>query len=357
MKRLPTLVSYPVFAALSLCAWIASPYAAETAPKSHPTVHTDKGDVRGLASADHREFLGIPFAAPPVGNLRFAPPQPHRPWNDPLDATKSKSSCPQLASAFGAMPSDKEDCLYLNIYAPAKVDGPLPVFFWIHGGGFFDGGGSSPVYSGVNVVKKGKVIVVSTNYRLNAFGFLAASALSNRSQSRFRKLRTPGSAGRAAMGAEQYRELRRRSAQGHDRRRVGWRSFSFGSSAFIREQGTVPGSDRREHDRNRPGAVQAAYAHRGGVERRSVRRAGGMRKPGRSGQVPEIFAGPGAARKDRDSRAGRAAMGSGARRRGADAAAGGRVCLGPVQPGSDHQRHQQNRGAVLSGARDSRSAA
>ena len=178
MKSLPRLVSYLVFAALSLCAWIASPYAAETAPTSHPTVHTDKGDVRGSASAGHREFLGVPFAAPPVGDLRFAPPQPHQAWNGTLDATKSKSSCPQLPSAFGAMASDQEDCLYLNIYTPAKAAGPLPVFFWIHGGGFSYGVASSPVYNGVNIAKKGKVVVVSTNYRLNAFGFLAASALS-----------------------------------------------------------------------------------------------------------------------------------------------------------------------------------
>jgi para-nitrobenzyl esterase len=170
-----------VLALVSLCVWTASTYAAESAA-SNPVVHTDNGDVRGSAFSDHREFLGIPFAAPPVGELRFAPPSPAPPWAGVLDATGTKSSCPQLPQPLGGMPSDNEDCLYLNIYTPAKIAGPRPVFFWIHGGGFYYGSGSSRLYNGARLAQQGNVIVVTINYRLNVFGFLASSALSKANQ-------------------------------------------------------------------------------------------------------------------------------------------------------------------------------
>src|SRR5579863_535487 len=179
MKRSLRIMSHAMIAILTVFGWSTSPAFAE-APASHPVVHTDKGDVRGSAFADHVEFLGVPFAAPPVGDLRFAPPREHQAWTGALDATVPKSSSPQLPEPFGGSPSENEDCLYLNIYTPTKTGGRLlPVFFWIHGGGFTYGNGASPAYNGTNIAKKGGVVVVSTNYRLNVFGFLAASALSS----------------------------------------------------------------------------------------------------------------------------------------------------------------------------------
>lgn len=166
-------------AIVTMCVWAGAPDAAEELAVSHPVIHTDKGDVKGAGFADHREFLGIPFAAPPVDNLRFAPPREAEPWSGAREALKFSANCPQNKGPIGAMASNNEDCLYLNVYTPAKAGKHLPVFFWIYGGGFFYGGAGSPLYRGVNLSRKG-VIVVTANYRLNAFGFLAASALSKR---------------------------------------------------------------------------------------------------------------------------------------------------------------------------------
>jgi len=138
-------------------------------------VFTLSGAVRGTVSpAGVREFLGIPYAAPPVGNLRWRPPLPHAPWFAPLEATQFANHCPQPPSPFG-IASVTEDCLFLNVFTPGSGDffRPHPVMVWIHGGALVFG--ESNDYDPTALVRDG-VIVVTINYRLGALGFLAHSA-------------------------------------------------------------------------------------------------------------------------------------------------------------------------------------
>jgi len=137
-------------------------------------VQTDRGPVRGLVGEDVRTFQGIPYAAPPVGALRWQPPQPPERWRDPLDATMPRGICPQ-EPRFGAPGSTNEDCLYLNVTAPRQAHGRLPVMVWVHGGGFTSGAGS--FYNASKLAVEGGVLVVTINYRLGPVGFLALPAL------------------------------------------------------------------------------------------------------------------------------------------------------------------------------------
>ncbi len=144
---------------------------------SRPVVATAGGLLRGTTAAGTREFLGIPYAAPPVGNLRWQPPQPAARWTGVRAATSFAPHCPQTASPFGVA-STSEDCLYLNVYAPAGASWRnRPVMVWIHGGALVTG--ESDDYNPAALVKQG-VVVVSINYRLGALGFLADSSLASR---------------------------------------------------------------------------------------------------------------------------------------------------------------------------------
>ena len=129
-------------------------------------------------------FKGIPFAAAPVGPLRWKAPQPLKPWTGTLTATMFGPACMQdatFARIFGAPPETSEDCLYLNVWTPAKTAGDkLPVMVWIYGGGFVGGQTSVPMYDGSRLAEKG-VVLVSVAYRLGAFGFLAHPDLSRES--------------------------------------------------------------------------------------------------------------------------------------------------------------------------------
>ena len=141
-------------------------------------VGTDKGAVRGMYAGDAREFLGIPYAAPPVGALRWQPAQPAPRWSGIRAATTPGANCAQTGSlASGVITtSTAEDCLYLNVYTPASASHRArPVMVWIHGGGFTGGAGS--IYDGAVLAAKGNVIVVTINYRLSAFGFLDLPSL------------------------------------------------------------------------------------------------------------------------------------------------------------------------------------
>jgi para-nitrobenzyl esterase len=139
-------------------------------------VRTTGGAVRGTVTGDHRSFDGIPYAAPPVGPLRWAPPRPAEPWRGTRDATRPGNECPQTAGFLGDPPSTTEDCLYLNVTTPRGIGArKLPVMFWIHGGGFYSGAGS--LYGAGRLAEQGDVIVVTLNYRLGVFGFLAHPSL------------------------------------------------------------------------------------------------------------------------------------------------------------------------------------
>jgi para-nitrobenzyl esterase len=142
-----------------------------------PTAETGNGAVRGLADGVVDEFLGIPYAAPPVGALRWRPPQPAASWSGVRDATQFAPHCPQVAGPFGQA-STSEDCLFLNVFTPGhRQPGPgYPVMVWIHGGAFVSG--ESNDYDPTQLVEDG-VIVVTLNYRLGALGFLAHPALAD----------------------------------------------------------------------------------------------------------------------------------------------------------------------------------
>ena len=159
-------------AALALILASALPSATFAAPNDDPTVvQTDKGSVRGSGAGGVRTFLGIPFAAPPVGPLRFSAPRPAAPWTGVRDATQPAAECPQTGSSTQ---NTTEDCLYLNVWTPANAS-KLPVLVFIYGGGFTQGNGAA--YDGSWFAATGKIIVVTMNYRNGIFGFLANRAL------------------------------------------------------------------------------------------------------------------------------------------------------------------------------------
>jgi para-nitrobenzyl esterase len=143
---------------------------------SRLVVKTADGKLRGMADGAIDEFLGIPYAAPPVGLLRWRAPQPEAPWQGVRSATQFGAHCPQFGSPFG-LASMSESCLFLNVYAPARISRALPVMVWIHGGDLT--AGESNDYDPVGLVRDG-VIVVTISYRLGALGFLADPALATR---------------------------------------------------------------------------------------------------------------------------------------------------------------------------------
>ncbi|MDR2653645.1 MAG: carboxylesterase family protein [Prevotellaceae bacterium] len=138
------------------------------------TVKVDGGKIEGTLENDIYVFRGIPFAAPPVGDLRWKAPQPVTPWDGILKADNFAPSCPQITMIPGANQLElSEDCLYLNVWTPAKTtDEKLPVMVWIYGGGFAMGSASFPLYSGDELAKRG-IILVTVTYRVGALGFLA----------------------------------------------------------------------------------------------------------------------------------------------------------------------------------------
>ena len=142
-----------------------------------PIAGTASGAVRGLADGAVDEFLGIPYAAPPVGALRWRPPQPAASWSGVRDTTQFAPHCPQSASPFGEA-STSEDCLYLNVFTPShkQAGSHFPVMVWIHGGALVTG--ESNDYDPTALVEDG-VTVVTINYRLGALGFLAHPALAD----------------------------------------------------------------------------------------------------------------------------------------------------------------------------------
>jgi para-nitrobenzyl esterase len=146
---------------------------------SHATenaVSTPAGGLIGSESETGVAFLGIPYAEPPLGPLRFRPPEPASRWEGYRDATAYGPSAPQNPDEAGIpyLPLDvgptSEDCLYLNVWTPAADEGARPVLFWVHGGAFTAGAGSEPFYDGAALAAEQDVVVVTINYRLGALG-------------------------------------------------------------------------------------------------------------------------------------------------------------------------------------------
>jgi para-nitrobenzyl esterase len=165
---------------------IAGLSAGLLAAQVHPNplmVRTAQGKVRGKTINDGKvkAFLGLPYAAPPMGELRWKAPEPPAKWSGVRDATKFGAHCAQ-GHVFDDMVfqdgGESEDCLFLNVYAPATASATskLPVMFWIHGGGYAGGASSEPRHNGDFLPTKG-VILVTINYRLGVFGFLATQDL------------------------------------------------------------------------------------------------------------------------------------------------------------------------------------
>lgn len=147
-----------------------------------PLVSTSRGDLRGSAADGVHRFLGIPFAAPPVGRLRFAPPAPVEGWAGERDARSYGPGPIQpvdgLSETLGLLAdfTQSEDCLTLNLFVPEPKSDPRAVMIWLHGGAFQSGTASGPVYDGAALAKTGDVIVLTLNYRVGALGFLATGA-------------------------------------------------------------------------------------------------------------------------------------------------------------------------------------
>ncbi|KAI8487615.1 hypothetical protein Bbelb_346080 [Branchiostoma belcheri] len=143
-----------------------------------PVVKTKYGPIQGVYVEQGSMFLGIPFAAPPVGDLRWKPPQPASPWAPgTFKATNFSSACVPIRVSLSAPDSDtSEDCLYLNVFVPTvtNTSEKLPVFFWIHGGDFLLGSAMDSMYDGRFLANSTRTVVVAANYRLSALGFLVA---------------------------------------------------------------------------------------------------------------------------------------------------------------------------------------
>jgi para-nitrobenzyl esterase len=140
-----------------------------------PVVSTTEGKLQGTYDGTAIVFRGVPFAAPPVGPLRFKPPQRPDRWEGVRPAVEFGGACPQpragVEGKYGVMQALDEDCLYLNLWTPATDDARRPVMVFLHGGANMIGAGSSKVYNGTRTAMRGAV-VVTVNYRLGAFGFL-----------------------------------------------------------------------------------------------------------------------------------------------------------------------------------------
>ena len=168
MKKV--LVSALIFSAITFNSFASS---------ERPTVTVETGSLQGATEYNMNVFKNIPYAAPPVGDLRWRPPQPAASWNGTRDASQFGDTCPQpnlKNENRGLGLPGNEDCLKLNVFTPQKLGKDLPVMVWIHGGALQMDGARDPLYTPINLVKNG-VIVVTFDYRLGSLGFFASKEL------------------------------------------------------------------------------------------------------------------------------------------------------------------------------------
>ena len=249
MSRLNTLAGAVLIALLS---GITGSSAALSEP-----VRTTGGLLSGVPGADPgvRVFKGMPFAAPPVGDLRWRPPQPPAKWDGVRVADHFSNNCMQRRADGGAFPpyggdrsatTMSEDCLYLNVYtAAASANAKLPVMVWIHGGALTQRRGRDLPGRGPGARRASSSSRI--NYRLGVFGFLAHPELTaGVAAPLVGQLRAARSDRRAQVGADEHRGLRRRSVARHDLRRVGRLVERPQPGRVAAGQGAVPPRDRRE---------------------------------------------------------------------------------------------------------------
>jgi para-nitrobenzyl esterase len=158
-----------------------SGYAINAVETGSPTqiVKTSNGPIRGrVDNKGLYVFKGVRYGAPPVGDLRFKPPRKPEPWTEVADASQYGARAIQASggpSAEAGTPGMSEDCLFLNVWTPGIDNKKRPVMVWLHGGGFSSGSGGDAITEGGNLARKGDVVVVSVNHRLNVFGYLQLS--------------------------------------------------------------------------------------------------------------------------------------------------------------------------------------
>lgn len=169
-----SLRSILIAGAMSLALSLAM--APETAMADAPVVKTTAGLVKGQVEDGLAVFKGIPFAKPPVGDLRWRAPQPPEVWSGVKEAARFGAACMQARTPVADYEAISEDCLYLNVWAPEGAE-DLPVMVWIHGGSLSMGAGHEPFYDGAALTREG-LVVVTINYRLGLFGWLAHPVLS-----------------------------------------------------------------------------------------------------------------------------------------------------------------------------------
>ena len=180
-----TLVSAFAMCLLGYCLAAAPRPPSSESPATGP-IAIESGLITGIYAdekEDIRVFKGIPYAAPPVGQLRWKPPRPAQPWQGARACDRFAPACPQPDSLTGqSVGRQDEDCLYLNVWTPAEgAEAKRPAMVWIHGGGCTTGAGSMPLYDGGNFARQG-VVLVTINYRLGPLGFLAHPLLSKESE-------------------------------------------------------------------------------------------------------------------------------------------------------------------------------
>ena len=209
--------------------------------------------MQGVVTEGISIFKGIPFAAPPVGDLRWKAPAPVQAWTGIKKADAFGPACMQAAGAMGNTAPVSEDCLYLNVWTPAKKPGEkIPVIVWIYGGGFSGGSTSTPMYDGMGFAKKG-VVLVSVAYRVGPFGFFAHPELSRESGKGSGDLWTRGHDRGTEMGEGKYCPVWRRSFQCYHFRPLGWRHGRQHPGSLPGHQGPFP--PRHLHER---GIVRSA---------------------------------------------------------------------------------------------------
>lgn len=167
---------------LQLLIFIVVPVLSSLVFSANDIVSVDGGKISGSSANGVRAYKGIPYAAPPTGDLRWRAPQPIVAWEGIRQATEYGAECPQApypAGSIYATPPQKqsEDCLFLNVWSGARAGEKRPVMVWIHGGALTRGSGSNRVYDGTNLARKG-IVLVTINYRLGPLGYLAHSELS-----------------------------------------------------------------------------------------------------------------------------------------------------------------------------------
>lgn len=176
-------VLFPLLCAVALLAVTAlpatgAPFAsAQPAEQRGTVVRTDHGPIRGLSHGAYTTFVGVPYAAPPTGPLRWRPPAPAAAWRGVRDATTAAPRCVQMPAPGAAAVVGSEDCLYLNVTTPTRSPAgqKRPVLVWMHGGAFLGGSGSD--YDAARLAVRGDTVVVTVNYRLGIFGYFGHPAL------------------------------------------------------------------------------------------------------------------------------------------------------------------------------------